>query len=328
MVAGPLPVASSSGPPATGGSTTCSTARATCPPGPGSGSMAITFYVLPVDRRRQRHHRHALPPVDQRHHRTCCGCWCSSGRRSPSCVTKRICLGLQRKDREKVLHGRETGRVFRTAEGEVFELHEPLDPDEPAGCWSSTRPSARWSCRPPSTTNGVRRPGSRFGGLRRAVSRFYFEDRVEPVTPAELAAAHDGHEISGDGHGGHEASAPRPRAAGPATPSPAVTDPDGGPPPCAAPVTPLGGRSPGTCRGEVRPTAPCWAEPVARLLGARVARRQHRPARAATDSRAPRVLARVSAASLRDEAPSCQPVRHGEALCQRLPGTGVPVRRP
>ena len=28
-------------------------------------------------------------------------------------VTKRICLGLQRKDREKLLHGYESGRVLR-----------------------------------------------------------------------------------------------------------------------------------------------------------------------------------------------------------------------
>ena len=42
-------------------------------------------------------------------------------------VTKRICLGLQRKDREKVLHGRETGTIFRTETGEFFEVHAPLD---------------------------------------------------------------------------------------------------------------------------------------------------------------------------------------------------------
>ncbi|MDQ1537627.1 MAG: ubiquinol-cytochrome c reductase cytochrome b subunit, partial [Actinomycetota bacterium] len=40
-------------------------------------------------------------------------------------VTKRICLSLQRRDRDKVLHGRETGRVVRTAEGSFFEVHEP-----------------------------------------------------------------------------------------------------------------------------------------------------------------------------------------------------------
>ncbi len=42
-------------------------------------------------------------------------------------VTRRICLALQRKDRDLVLHGRETGMIVRTEEGEMYEVHEPLD---------------------------------------------------------------------------------------------------------------------------------------------------------------------------------------------------------
>jgi ubiquinol-cytochrome c reductase cytochrome b subunit len=110
-------------------------------------------------------------------------------------ITKRICLGLQRKDREKVLHGRETGRVYRTEDGEVFELHAPLDPD------------ARWLLvsydvhRPTELTSGtdssgVRRPGAGLERVRHRLSKFFFEDRVEPVTPAELAASH--------AHGAHD----------------------------------------------------------------------------------------------------------------------------
>ena len=45
-------------------------------------------------------------------------------------VTKRICLGLQRKDRELVLHGHETGRIVRFAHGEYIEVHKPLDAHE------------------------------------------------------------------------------------------------------------------------------------------------------------------------------------------------------
>ncbi|GAA4023019.1 cytochrome bc complex cytochrome b subunit [Streptomyces plumbiresistens] len=41
-------------------------------------------------------------------------------------VTKRICLGLQRRDRNKVLHGRETGTIKRLPNGEYIEVHEPL----------------------------------------------------------------------------------------------------------------------------------------------------------------------------------------------------------
>jgi ubiquinol-cytochrome c reductase cytochrome b subunit len=42
-------------------------------------------------------------------------------------VTRRICLGLQLRDRELVLHGRETGVIKRLPHGEYVEVHQPLD---------------------------------------------------------------------------------------------------------------------------------------------------------------------------------------------------------
>ncbi len=111
-------------------------------------------------------------------------------------VTKRICLGLQRKDREQVLHGRETGVIYRTETGEYFEVHAPLEPQER---WILVQHEAH---RPPELPpavdeNGVRRPGARLDGIRSRVARFYFEDRVEPVTPAELAGAeHEQHAVA------------------------------------------------------------------------------------------------------------------------------------
>ncbi|GGJ61372.1 cytochrome bc1 complex cytochrome b subunit [Streptomyces brasiliensis] len=41
-------------------------------------------------------------------------------------VTKRLALGLQRRDRDLVLHGRETGIIKRLPHGEFIEVHEPL----------------------------------------------------------------------------------------------------------------------------------------------------------------------------------------------------------
>ncbi|WP_354638782.1 cytochrome b [Kitasatospora camelliae] len=41
-------------------------------------------------------------------------------------VTRRWCLGLQRRDREKVLHGRESGVIRRLPTGEFVEAHTPL----------------------------------------------------------------------------------------------------------------------------------------------------------------------------------------------------------
>jgi ubiquinol-cytochrome c reductase cytochrome b subunit len=109
-------------------------------------------------------------------------------------ITKRTALGLQRKDREKVLHGRETARLFRTEDGEYFELHESLPPEKlwPLVSFDSYRPVEAGA---DTDEAGVRRKGQLMRRVRARVSRFYFEDRVEPVTPAELAAAH--------AHGGH-----------------------------------------------------------------------------------------------------------------------------
>ncbi|MEU9336585.1 ubiquinol-cytochrome c reductase cytochrome b subunit [Streptomyces sp. NPDC048290] len=41
-------------------------------------------------------------------------------------VTKRLALGLQRRDRDKVLHGRETGVITHLPQGGYVEIHEPL----------------------------------------------------------------------------------------------------------------------------------------------------------------------------------------------------------
>jgi ubiquinol-cytochrome c reductase cytochrome b subunit len=118
-------------------------------------------------------------------------------------VAKRICLGLQRRDRELLLHGHETGQVRRLPSGEYYEVHAPVSEEERATL------TAHEVSRPHELTsefdeNGVRRPGGALARARAKLSGFYFSDRVEPPTPEEIEAAH-GH---GDGHGeleaGHE----------------------------------------------------------------------------------------------------------------------------
>ncbi len=104
-------------------------------------------------------------------------------------VTKRICLGLQRHDRDLVLHGRETGRVIRTADGKFYEHHEPLDPYTR---WNLVQHEQFQPLQLESSTdeNGVASPTAAKDKIRARLSHFYFGDRVEPVTPAELEAAH------------------------------------------------------------------------------------------------------------------------------------------
>lgn len=110
-------------------------------------------------------------------------------------ITKRICLSLQRKDRELVLHGHETGRIVRFASGEYIEVHKPLDAHER---WLRVQhdPRRPLEIEPAEDARGVRRKGYRTDALRQRLSRVFYEDRVEPVTPAELAAAQS--------HGAHD----------------------------------------------------------------------------------------------------------------------------
>ncbi len=104
-------------------------------------------------------------------------------------ATRRICLSLQRHDREKVLHGRESGTIIRTAQGGYFERHSGLDPYEQ---WTLVQhePVAPIELEPAVDENGVARPAARKDRLRARLSHFYFRDVVNPVTPSELAAAH------------------------------------------------------------------------------------------------------------------------------------------
>ena len=124
-------------------------------------------------------------------------------------ITKRICLGLQRKDRELVLHGHETGRIVRFAHGEYIEVHRPLDEQER---WLRVNYQAHepLEIEPATDSRGVRRKGYKKDKRLQRLSRFFYEDRVEPVTPAEVAAAHSHGEhdaLEGESHAQIEAGA-------------------------------------------------------------------------------------------------------------------------
>lgn len=102
-------------------------------------------------------------------------------------VTKRACLSLQRKDREIVLHGRETGRVVRLPHGEFIEVHEPVDKYE---MWKLVDFENYQPTLPRPNKQGKI---TVLGRIRANLSRFYFEDRISPVSKAELEAAHADH---------------------------------------------------------------------------------------------------------------------------------------
>ena len=84
-------------------------------------------------------------------------------------VTKRLCLSLQRADRELVLHGRETGRLVMMPHGEFVEVHEPISAEK---AWLLTQHEQV----PPLAleehdASGVRRPKALQNKLRARMSK-------------------------------------------------------------------------------------------------------------------------------------------------------------
>ena len=102
-------------------------------------------------------------------------------------VTKRICLSLQRRDREKLLHGYETGRVLRLPHGEFVEVHQPLNEKELAVI-SAKDDTPVLPLPEKADIDGVRNPGYRTKLLRHKVSSFFYGDNVPRPTDAEIEA--------------------------------------------------------------------------------------------------------------------------------------------
>jgi ubiquinol-cytochrome c reductase cytochrome b subunit len=110
-------------------------------------------------------------------------------------VTKRVALGLQRQDREAVLHGRESGIIKRLPNGEYVEVHEPLGQERLHALTARTqvRPLEAAPARDTDGTlsRGVQR-------LRVTLSRFLHGPgtQIPEPTAAEYGQIHGGRPLS------------------------------------------------------------------------------------------------------------------------------------
>ncbi|MEV3909482.1 MULTISPECIES: cytochrome bc1 complex cytochrome b subunit [Streptomyces] len=111
-------------------------------------------------------------------------------------VTKRVCLGLQRRDRDKVLHGRETGTIRRLPDGEYVEVHEPLAQGQ-LHTLTQHEQEPPYEIGPLVDANGVRRPVRRSQRVRAGLARAMFgpDTRIEKPTVEEYREV-----TSGDHH--------------------------------------------------------------------------------------------------------------------------------
>jgi ubiquinol-cytochrome c reductase cytochrome b subunit len=118
-------------------------------------------------------------------------------------VTKRICLGLQRKDRHLLEHGVETGVIRQLPNGEFIEVTRPLDEEArakltvPAPLALSAAQSSRGDAVPP--------PGLR-GGVGRVKVRL--NKVLHESIPANGHSAAYGHGGNGHAANGHAAAGP------------------------------------------------------------------------------------------------------------------------
>jgi ubiquinol-cytochrome c reductase cytochrome b subunit len=105
-------------------------------------------------------------------------------------ITRRICIGLQRKDRDELLHGYESGIIRQLPSGEFIEVHKPVNEEKRAVLEAKKVPALML---PPGSEdeNGVPAPASHGTlGRAKAIANRAFAETI--VVEA------DGH---GNGHG-------------------------------------------------------------------------------------------------------------------------------
>ncbi|WP_084713655.1 cytochrome bc1 complex cytochrome b subunit [Streptacidiphilus rugosus] len=112
-------------------------------------------------------------------------------------VTKRWCLGLQRADRDKILHGRETGTIKRLPHGEFIEVHAQL-PQEELFRLTAHEQQSPVQLPPAVDENGVKRKVGRVAKLRAKLSEGYFGSAGQIPKPtaeehAEITSGHGHH---------------------------------------------------------------------------------------------------------------------------------------
>jgi len=118
-------------------------------------------------------------------------------------ITRKICIGLQQRDRDLVLHGMESGMVRQSPDGAFSEVHTPL-PQERVFELTQHADQRPLELLSEMDENGVARPHAAKERLRARMSNFFYSPNVEHVTEDEVrtAWAHRDHtELDAADHG-------------------------------------------------------------------------------------------------------------------------------
>ncbi|WP_405954742.1 cytochrome bc complex cytochrome b subunit [Streptomyces phaeochromogenes] len=112
-------------------------------------------------------------------------------------ITRRVCMGLQRSDRDKVLHGRESGVIRRLPHGEFVEVHEPLTPAQ-RFTLTQHEQDVPYDVGPLVDANGVERKVKPSQRLRSRLARAMYGQNAQIPKPTveeyrELTSSDDHH---------------------------------------------------------------------------------------------------------------------------------------
>ena len=105
-------------------------------------------------------------------------------------ITRRWCISLQRHDRDKLLHGYETGIIMRSAEGGYTERHLPINEGRAYTLTARDRDPETTSSVAAVDANGVSAPGSRIEKVRARLQQLMYADNIQKPTRAELEEGH------------------------------------------------------------------------------------------------------------------------------------------
>lgn len=114
-------------------------------------------------------------------------------------ITKRICFGLQRRDRDKLLHGYESGIIKRLPDGKYYEQHQPISDEERAVLMARADAPLPLPMPEKYDENGVKQKGYGVKRLQAKLSHFFYNERLPVPTPAEIEeASHHEAEITAE----------------------------------------------------------------------------------------------------------------------------------
>lgn len=101
-------------------------------------------------------------------------------------ITKRICLGLLRRDHDLLLHGRETGRIMVSPSGGFSEVHVPLNRDDAHALTLQER-RVPYVLGPEIDENGIPAPRWRWSRLRARLAKAYLGYSLDQSKAKEIS---------------------------------------------------------------------------------------------------------------------------------------------